>query len=332
MISPVDKLIFYALLMGLLAGGIRLLYGWYCKRHFEECHFSWVYDKELVKEIFGFAGWNFIGASSGVLRDQGVNILLNIFCGPLVNAARGIAMQVSSAVRQFVSSFSTALNPQITKSFAAGNKSHSFDLVFYGAKFAYVLLFLVSLPLILEAPMVLKLWLGVVPDYSVIFVRLVLVYVLTESMSNTMVTLMLATGDIRNYQILVGGCQMLNFPLSYLLLRLGFSPEYVFVVSICVALGCLALRLFMLKRMIELPVSRFLRDVFLRILIVSISSLFFPLLLIHYMESSLMRLVTIVFVSVISVLFFALVLGCSTNERKFILSKAKMVLKSNLRK
>ena len=332
MISPIDKLVFYALLMCLASVLMRLIYGLYCKKHFAECKFRWVLKKNLLKEIFGFAGWNFIGAGSGVLRDYGVDVLLNIFCGPLVNAARGISMQVFSAVRVFSSSFTTALNPQITKSFAEGNKEYTFKLVFQGAKLTYWLLYLVSLPIILEAPAILQFWLGVVPEYSVVFVQLVLIYGLTEAISYTMITLMLATGNIRNYQIIVGGCQLLNFPLSYILLKLGVSPEYTFVVSILIALGSLLLRLLMLKRMVGLPVVDFLNRVVLRVILVSLVSLLPPMLLIFYVEPSLLRCLYTASLSAVSVLFFALVIGCSSSERKFILNKAITMLKSKLHK
>ena len=331
-ISPIDKLIFYSLLMCLSSVLMRLIYGVYCRKHFSESKFCWCFNKSLFKEIFSFAGWNFIGAGAGVLRNQGVNVLLNMFCGPVVNASRGIAMQVTSAVQQFTNSFTTALNPQITKSFAAGDRDYSFKLVFQGAKLSYVLLYLLSLPIILEAPTILKLWLGVVPDYSVIFVQLVLIYGLSESISNTMITLMLATGNIRNYQILVGGCQMLNFPLSYILLKVGFPPQSTFVVSICIALLCLLLRIYMLKRMVSLPFGAFLRNVVFRVFLISVVSLFLPLSFIVYMEPSLLRLLYTIIVSIISVVFFALVLGCTTNERKFILRKAHAIIKSKLSK
>ena len=330
--APIDRLIFYALLMCLASVLMRFIYGLYCKKHFAECGFRWIFRKPLLKEIFSFAGWNFIGAGSGILRDYGVDVLLNIFCGPLVNAARGISMQVFSAVRVFFSSFTTALNPQITKSFAEGNKEYSFKLVFQGAKLTYLLLYIVSLPIILEAPTILQFWLGVVPEYSVVFVQLVLIYGLTEAISYTMITLMLATGNIRNYQIIVGGCQLLNFPLSYILLKLGVSPEYTFVVSILIALSSLFFRLFMLKRMVDLPVVAFLTHVVLRVILVSVVSLLPPMLLIVYVEPSLLRCICTISLSVVAVLFFALSLGCSTNERKFILSKAITILKSKLHK
>ncbi len=331
-ISPIDNLIFYSCLMCLSSVLMRLIYGIYCHKRFPDSKFCWILDKPLLREMFSFAGWNFIGAGAGILRNQGVNILLNIFCGPLVNAARGIAMQVTSAVQQFTNSFTTALKPQITKSYASGNKEYAFSLVFKGAKLSYILLLLLSLPIILESHTILQIWLGVVPDYSVTFVQLVLIYGLAESISYTMITLMLATGNIRNYQILVGGCQMLNFPLSYFLLKYGFPPECTFVVSIIVAFVCMFLRLIMLKRMIALPISSFLRNVFVRVLGVSVASLIFPLFLVHYMEPSFLRLLYTTIISTFTILFFALTLGCTTSERHFILNKVVTMLKTKFYK
>lgn len=326
--SPIDKLIYYAALMCMLSILIRFIYTLYCRKHFQDCKLQWKLDRPLIKEIFGFAGWNFIGAGSGILRDQGVNVLLNIFCGPIVNAARGIAMQVNSAVQHFATSFTTALNPQITKSYAGGDKEYSFKLVFQGSKLAYLLLYIVSLPIIIEAPTILNLWLGEVPEYTIAFVRLVIIYGLTEGISYPLITLMLATGNIRNYQILVGGTQMLNFPLSYLLLKFGASPEYTFVVSIAVALGSLFLRLIMLKRMIELPVIRFMRSVVLKVIIVSLTSFPLPLLSALYFETSITRVLMTTSISVVSVMFSSLFLGCSQKERTFIIEKTTHTVRS----
>ena len=151
-------------------------------------------------------------------------------------------MQISGIVTQFAQNFMTALNPQITKSYAAGDKGRAIHLVFQGSRFSFYLLFFISLPLIIETNFILHTWLGVVPDYSAIFVRLMLIYTLVESLSYTMVTLMLATGNIRNYQIVVGGCQLLNFPLSYLFLNLGFNPSITIIISISIAFLCMLLR------------------------------------------------------------------------------------------
>lgn len=326
-----DKLIFYSLLMCVLAVAVRMIYTWYCKRHFEECHLQFRLERQLMKEIFGFAGWNFIGASSGVLRDQGVNVLINIFCGPTVNAARGIAMQVSNAVSQFSSNFIVAINPQITKSFASGEKEESFNLVFRGARFSVFLLLLLSIPVLFETDYLLKLWLDLVPNYTVMFVRLILIYVMIEAVSYTMVTLMLATGNIKKYQLLVGGCQLLNFPLAYVFLKLGYSPEITIVISIIVALGCLCLRLYMLHRMVMLPVTKFIHTVLLRLMTVALLSLVVPYIIIKFMNGGLLRLIVLTICSVIYSSFIIIFIGCSKSERILILSKAKEII-SHLKK
>ena len=231
-VSPMDKLIFYAILMCIVALIVRFTYGNYCKRHFSECTYHFIWDKQLLKQMFGFAGWNFIGASSAVLRDQGGNVVINLFCGPTVNAARGIAFQVNTAVNQFVTNFMTALNPQITKSYAAGNKEYMMTLIFQGARLSFYMLLLLSLPILINTHYILGLWLKLVPDHAVLFVQLVLIFAMSESISQPLITAMLATGKIRNYQIIVGGLQMMNLPISYLLLRLGFFPEIVIIVAI----------------------------------------------------------------------------------------------------
>ena len=326
-ISPIDNLVFYALLMCLLAIFIRLMYGTYCKRHFEESHFRWVYDKVLVKEIFGFAGWNFIGASSGVLKDQGVNVLLNIFCGPAVNASRAIAMQVSSAVTQFSTNFMTALNPQITKSYAANEKEYVFNLVCKGARLSFFLLFVLSLPILLETETILTLWLKVVPDFLVPFTRLVLVSTLIGSLSQGMITLMLATGDIRKYQLVVGGVVLLDFPLSFIALKLGLSPSSVFVIAIFIALCCLFLRLKMLKDMVGFPVGMYIRNVLLRVSLVSLVSMIIPLLFTYVAPATIFRMLIngggCILISVV-VIF---ILGCTTSERNLVVSNMKKLIK-----
>ena len=251
-ISPIDKLIFYAILMCVVAIAIRLLYGYYCKRHFDECRFHFIWNKQIFQQIFSFAGWNFIGASSAVLRDHGGNIIINLFCGPTVNAARGIAFQVNNAIQGFVSNFMTALNPQITKSYAVKNYTYMMTLIFQGARLSFYMLLLLSLPIIINTHYLLTLWLNTVPEHTVLFVRLVLIFAMSESISGPLITAMLATGNIRNYQIIVGGLQMLNLPISYILLSLGAIPETVLIVAVLISQCCLMARLYMLKKMIFL--------------------------------------------------------------------------------
>ena len=168
--SPIDRIIYYALLMAVVAVLVRLLYSFYCRRHFEESKYSFIINKSLIKNMFSFAGWNFFGISSSMLADQGVNLILNIFFGPAVNTARGLALQVSGAVTSFSSNFMTAFNPQITKSYAMDEKGHYIDLVCRGSKFSFFLMYIFVLPVMFSTAYILQLWLGKTPDHTVNFV------------------------------------------------------------------------------------------------------------------------------------------------------------------
>lgn len=330
-ISPIDKLIFYAVLMTTVALLIRFVYGYYCKRHFEECTYHFIFDKELLKKMFGFAGWNFIGASSAVLRDQGGNIVINLFCGPAVNAARGIAYQVNTAINGFVSNFMMALNPQITKSYASGNRDYMMTLIFQGARFSFYILLLLSLPVIINTHYILTLWLKIVPEHTTLFIQLILIFAMSESISNPLITAMLASGKIRNYQIVVGGLQMMNLPTSYILLRLGCIPETVFIVAICISQCCLAARLYMLRGMIGLSVKQYLSKVYFNVLMVTVLSAILPCIIFHYLNETFINFILICIVSVICTCITIYYVGSNKQERKFILSKVKAI-KSKLKK
>lgn len=320
-ISPMDKLIFYAILMCLVAIIIRFAYGNYCKRHFSECTYHFIWDKQLLKQMFGFAGWNFIGAASAVLRDQGGNVVINLFCGPSVNAARGIAFQVNNAVNQFVTNFMTALNPQITKSYASGEKEYMMTLIFQGARLSFYMLLLLSLPILTNTHYILELWLKTVPEHTVYFVQLVLIFALSESIAQPLITAMLATGRIRNYQIIVGGLQMMNLPISYLLLRLGFFPEIVIIIAIGISQCCLAARLILLKGMIGISIRKYLQKVYFNIISVSIAAVLLPLISTNYIEESFINFIFISLIAVICTITSIYFIGCNHQERQFIHQK-----------
>ncbi|MBM6945131.1 MULTISPECIES: MATE family efflux transporter [Bacteroides] len=320
-ISPMDKLIFYAILMCTVALIVRFTYGAYCKRHFEECTYHFIFNKELLKRMFGFAGWNFIGATSAVLRDQGGNIVINLFCGPAVNAARGIAFQVNTAVYGFVSNFMTALNPQITKSYAAGDRDYMMTLIYQGARLSFYMLLLLSLPVLVNTHYILSLWLKIVPDHAVLFMQLVLVFAMSESISNPLITAMLATGKIRNYQLVVGGLQMMNLPVSYLLLRMGMFPEVVIVVAIAISQCCLAARLVMLRGMIGLSVRKYMKKVYINVFVVTVIAAILPFLLSMKLEESFLNFVLLCFVALICTGVTIYYVGCDKTERQFVLSK-----------
>lgn len=320
-ITPMDKLIFYAILMCVVALIVRFTYGNYCKRHFCECTYHFIWDKQLLKSMFSFAGWNFIGASSAVLRDQGGNVVINLFCGPAVNAARGIAFQVNNAVNQFVVNFMTALNPQITKSYAAGDRGYMMTLIFQGARLSFYMLLLLSLPILVNTHYMLALWLKIVPEHAVLFVQLILIFALSESISQPLITAMLATGKIRNYQIIVGGLQMMNLPISYILLRLGYFPEIVIVIAICISQCCLAARLILLRGMIGLSITKYLKNVYLNIIVVCIIAVILPLISAYYIKESFINFILISLIAVICTLSSIYFLGCNNQEREFIHQK-----------
>lgn len=326
-----DKLILFATLMAIIAIIIRLMYGYYCKKHFKECNYSFNYDSKVLKKMFSFAGWNFIGASSALLRDTGGNIVMNLFCGPAVNAARGIAMQVSNAVSGFSNNFMTAINPQITKSYAADDKPYMMMLIYQGARLSFYMLLLLSLPIIINAHYILTIWLNVVPEHSVAFVRLVLIFIMSESISNPLITAMLATGNIRNYQIVVGGLQMMNLPISYLLLRIGYIPESVLIVAIIISQLCLITRLFMLRNMIGLSVRVYLNKVYINIIIVTLISAVIPSLIFFSLDESFMGFVFVTTISLISTSSVIFYVGCSKNERLFVVRKVKNIIGRKLR-
>jgi len=322
-LNPFDRLISYALMIAVLTWVIRMVYTWYCKKYFEECNYHFLYDHDLLKEMFSFAGWNFIGSAAGVLRDQGGNVVINLFCGPSVNAARGVAVQVNTAINSFVQNFMIALNPQITKSYASGNQEYMMSLLFQGARLSYYMLLLLSIPVIFNTPYILNLWLSVVPEHSAMFVQLSLIFTMHESLAAPLITAMLATGKIKKYQIIAGGLNLLNLPVSYLFLRTGFAPEFVFITAILFSIVVQFARLLLLKEMIALSIIDYLKNVYANVGIVTLLSVIIPLVISHILESSFLTLIISIFLSIIWSILIILFVGCKKEEREFILLKAK---------
>ena len=316
-VSPIDKLIFYAILMCIISLIIRFVYAHYCKRHFSECTIHLVYDKQLLKEMFSFAGWNFIGSTSVVLRDQGGNIMLNLFFNTTVNAARGIANQVYNAIFSFVTNFMMALNPQITKSYATGDYEYMMKLIYKGSRFSCYLLFLLSLPILINTEYILTIWLKTVPEHSVLFVQLILIFSLSEAISKPLITAQLATGNIRNYQLVVGGLQMLNLPFAYVALKLGGPPESIFIIAIIISQSCLYSRLYMLRNMIGLSARAFIKNVYSNILLVCLVSSLMPIWISYSTENNFTNFIITSLTAVLSCGFSILFIGCNKEERIF---------------
>lgn len=327
-----DRMILYSILITLIAIIVRLIYGIYCKKKFEECTVHLRIEKSYFKQIFSFAGWNMIGAASAVCRDQGGNIIINLFCGPSVNAARGVAMQVSTAINGFVSNFQMALNPQITKNYAIGNQDYMLRLVYKGARFSYYILWLISLPVLVNVEYILSLWLVEVPDHAASFLQLIILFSLCESLSGPLMTAMYATGKVKNYQIIVGGLQLLNLPFAYICLKIGLAPEFVFVVSIILSLVCMFARLIMLRPLIFISPWFFLRKVWLNTFIVTVISLMPVLLLSNVLRGSFILFVCSVIISLIVAAASILYVGCGKEERSFFLSKCNDLINKYFRR
>ncbi len=322
-ISPFDKLKIYAVLLVIVSILIRTIYGMYCKRKFEECNGKIIINKPFILEMVGFAGWNFLGAGSGVLMTQGVNVLMNIFFTVAVNAARGIATQIEGVVMNFVNNFTTAINPQITKSYASGDRECLFQLIYRGSKYSFFLVLFFALPISLETDSILMLWLGLVPAYTSQFVRLSLLVALLSVISNTLVTAMLATGNIKKYQIVVGGTGMLVFPLVYIAYYVGMPPAISYVITFLIFIVQLFYRLLLLRSMIQLSVCCFLKQVLLKDVYVLVLSSIVPIMLHLYLpiENGLFKLLIICFASALTTIISIFYCGCDQKEKAFVRQK-----------
>lgn len=320
-----DRLIVYSILLVTINISLQCVYAIYCKKHFEECTIRTKWSKQYVKEIGSFTGWNFIGCTADILKDQGINILLNITYGPIVNAARGIAMTVNKAVSGFASNFMTALSPQITKHYASEELKYTFSLVERGARFCFYIMFVLALPLCLETEFILTIWLKQYPEHTINFVRLILLFSLSEILSSTLVYLQLATGKIRNYQLTIGSITLLNFPLSYIALKLGFPPESPIIIGISISVLCMIIRLFFLQKTASLSIRSFLTNVCLNVITVSILASIIPYITHHYMDIGWGRFFTTCTASIVCSISTILFIGCNQTERLFILSKVPIV-------
>ena len=318
--SPIDSLVWYSALMAAAVMIVRMAYGIYCRKNFPECRFRPVFEKGLVKDMFSFAGWNFIGVTSGVLRDQGGNILVNIFFTTAMNAARGVAVQLGGAVQGFVTNFMTAVNPQITKSYASDDREYMLSLVKKSSRMSFFLLLLIALPMLFNTEFLLEIWLKDVPQQSAAFVRLFLIFALSESLSNPLITAQLATGNIRNYQIIVGGLQLMNLPVSYMFLRHGAPAEVTVAVSIVISQICMVARLLLLKKMIGLSPKEFFGQVYMKVILVAIVSVIVPVLSGMMLPEGTAGFVASIAICVASAIVSILYVGCTMSERKEIMS------------
>jgi len=315
---PYDKLIVYGILLAIVAFINTTIYRFYCHKKYAECRFQFVKDGALFKEIISYSGWNLFGASVGVIKNQIINILLNLFFGPIVNTARGIASQVNSAVVSFSHNFSTAICPQIIKTYASENKDETTRLVFRGCKFTFFLMYIIALPIFLEMDTLLRLWLKNAPELAVIFTQLALIDAVIESISFPLMTLAQATGKIKLYQGVVGGILLCNLPLSYLVLKLGAPSYAVMIISICISFIAFIVRLIILRKLSGISISKFLLYSFVPCVLVAVCSAIVPCIVSYYFNSGLGRFCLTIIISGLCTIICILLIGMNKCERKML--------------
>ncbi len=321
LLVPFDKLIAYGALIMVVQVSVRIIYGVYCSKHFIECnHFSLHLDKSLTKSMLSFSSWTVVGSLSSVAHTQGVAIIINIFFGAAVNAAQGIANQVNGIINQFVSNFLIAMNPQVVKNYATGDLDQMHKLIFRGSRFAFYLISFFVIPLVLEAPTILKTWLKVVPDYTVMFVRLVLLISLLNSCAYLLSTSQGATGDIKKYQITLTIISLFHLPLTALFYWLGGNPYWAMYVYLVIIVVMQIYRIYFVSYAVGFKQSTFYREVVLKCCLVFVASGVIPFLLHLLMHPCFITSLIVCITCIATVGLASLYLGMTLGEREKIKS------------
>lgn len=323
-ISPIDKLVFYGLLLLINTIVVQLFYRWYAVKHFEECRFSLVKDKVLYKRLLSYGGWDLFGNLALVCQGEGVNLLLNVFFGPVVNAARAIAFQIQGAVTQFVSNFMTAVRPQVIKNYAEGNVDKMYTMTFYAAKFSYILMLALVVPIIYEIRFILGIWLGdAVPDETALFAVIVLMTYTWRTFHIAALMPYHAIGKIKTGNVTIGSLMIATLPIGYVLFKFGCPAYSVFLAIFAVEIVGMFAIYWLIHRYEYFPY----KYVFTRILmpcgLVTIFTIILPAFITHLMNDGWARLIIVGISTEFSLLLSALYLGLNKEERTRIFSFIK---------
>ena len=273
--------------------------------------------------MFSFACWNLLGNASWVVNTQGVNMLMNVFFGVKVNTARAIAVQVEGAVNQFVNSFTTAINPQITKSYAQNNLGYYYSLTNKGSKYSFYILYYLVVPIVLEASTILSIWLVQIPDYTIVFLRLVVISSLAVCMGNSLTTAIMSTGKIKRYEIIISICASLVFPFSWIAFKVGLPAYSTFIIFGIIYFSLNFIRLFTLKVLTNFPIKNYIENVLLRIILVALVGTIVPICVHFVIYNNLVRLLAVVFSSICWTSIVIYLVGLESVERNFVNSKIK---------
>lgn len=321
-----ERLKYYALLILASTIVMQLLYVAYCSFHYKSLRYKFNWDVTQVKKMLSFSGWMIFGCLSDMLSTQGVNMIINIFFGPIFNAARAIAVQIQSAVGNFSNSFIVSVNPQIVKSYASQDYKYAYQLVFTASKVSFFLMLLLIVPIILKSGPILKIWLGVVPEYTAIFSSLILIEFLIRSSYTPIAQINQASGDIKLYQLSISALFLANFIISLVLFNLGFPVYSTFIVSASMAFVGLLVRLLVLHHQLDFPYLSYIKDVSLRVFLVGIISFSLNYCISQALPDNILGIFATALTALLvtSSLFFAL--GFNQTERLFIKEKVSVVI------
>lgn len=325
-----DKLIIYSLLYTMVPLLINIIYKVYCNKYFKTTKYKLTWDKNILRNLLSFSSWSLFGSLANMSAQQGINILVNLFYGVSANAAVGIANQVTSHVYQFISNFQTAFQPQIVKTYAANEIGAFHKLIFRSSKFSFYLMFFLAFPIILSSQQILEIWLVEVPNNTAIFCQLILGFLIIECITAPLWMAVQATGKIKKYQILMAICIFLNFPLTYIVYKIGMPVYTAWIIRIIVNIITFNARLIYMKRKMDFPVVSFMKEVIKPIIIVSAISIPLPLWLNNMLNKDIFNLLLLIVCCIITSTTAIILFGLETNEKKMLKAIInKKVLRKN---
>lgn len=321
--SPFDKLIFYGTLLAGVSFLDIIIYFVYCRKNFKESILVFYWNKAIFKRMLEFAGWALIGNFSYLFYSQGINLMLNAFCGPAVNAARGVAVQVEGVIRQFAGNVQVAINPQIIKSYTSNELERMYALIFTSSRLCFYLLYIISLPIMIEADFILNLWLGTVPNHTVNFVRLILCISILDALINPMFTANLASGKLKIYHMSLSILMYAFMFVTYFSIRQTLLPESVFVTLLIATILGVVLRIFILEKQIGLSKLTYIHKVLLPIISVAVISCVLPITSHLIIDNNIVRFFISSLLSIISVLVTTYYIGMDKTEKQLVISFVK---------
>ena len=322
-----DKLKLYSILLFAISVTSKLIPAIICFRKYPECKLKYHWDKNLFLNMFKFVGWNGFGTAVWAINEQGTNIILNMFFGPVVNAARGIAAHVNAAINNFSSNFYVAVRPQIIKSYASGDYEYFTRLIYNSSRYSFFLLLVLCLPVMLRTEYILSWWLGIVPEYTTEFIRWILLFSLVNVLTNPFWSAIQAIGKLQRYVILGSTVYLMAFPISYIFLKFGYNPVTVFKILVCIRSIYLFVVIKITNRYISIPLIQYLKEVILPVTIIFISAGTIMYYINSLFPQNFICLILVTIICIFTTTLIIVLIGINQNERQLLISKIRSFIK-----